>query len=101
MSILPSPWAPQSTDDEWRHLLSKLYPDPPRSPDTATPFFVFININGMKAVVLKREPGTNNAIRFRDGSYILADWFTENLRIEEPVFDCTIVIDPAQADSAQ
>jgi hypothetical protein len=72
---------------------------PPQSPTTATLFFVFLNINGMKAVVLKREPGTNNAIRFQSGTYVLADWFAEHLHIERPVFDWTIVIDPAQADA--
>jgi hypothetical protein len=101
MAILPSPWAIQQTPAEWEQLLRQLYPERMVLPSTVAPFFVFLNVNGTKAVVLRRVPGTNNSIRFADGTFVLATWFTEHLRIEESVFDCTIVVDPAELDPPQ
>jgi hypothetical protein len=92
VKILPSPWGPP-TWDGWLAELRKTYPDDRIvTPDARTPFFIFLNRTGRKAVVLKRRPNSEFPVMVKGVSLLLSDVFVEHLRIHDgQEFHCALV----------
>lgn len=92
IKILPSPWGPR-TWEGWLAELRKTYPDDRIvTPDSRTPFFIFLNRSGRKAVVLKRRPNSEFPVMVKGATLFLSDMFVEHLRIDErQEFHCALV----------